>query len=120
MTRADLIVVAFALVLLPSLYMTLWGGGGPGDTVRIVDASGTETIASLGEARTLAFDGPLGESIIEIRDGAARFVASPCRGKHCIHAGWQRDGGDVTACLPNRITLAVAPAGPPRYDSINF
>ncbi len=120
MTRADLVVLAFAALLLPWLYLTYWGGGGAGDRVQIVDARGEAIVASLRETRTLTIAGPLGESVIEIRDGAARFIASPCRGKHCIHAGWQRDGGDVTACLPNRITLAVAPSGPPRYDSINF
>lgn len=119
MTRADLVVVAFALVLVPWLYVAHWGGGAPGETVRIVDARGAETFASLHDARTITIDGPLGASVIEIRDGAARFVASPCQGKHCIHAGWQRDGGDVTACLPNRITLAVASTDQ-RFDSINF
>lgn len=119
MTRADTVVLAFALVLLPWLYLTHWGSGAPGETVQIVDAGGAETHASLNEDHTLTIRGPLGDSVIEIRNGAARFVTSPCRGKHCIHAGWQRTGGDVTACLPNRITLAVA-SSDPRFDSINF
>lgn len=119
MTRADLVVVAFALVLVPWLYIAHWGGSAPGETVRIVDGRGVETIASLHNARTITINGPLGPSIIEIRDGAARFVTSPCQGKLCIHSGWLRDGGDVTACLPNRISLAVVSTDP-RFDSIAF
>lgn len=119
MTRADAFVVACALLLLPWLYMAHWGDGAPGEIARIVDATGKETLVPLHEARQLTIDGPLGTSIIEIRDGAARFIASPCQGKQCIHAGWQQAGGDITACLPNRISLAVV-ARDVRFDSINF
>lgn len=119
MRPGDYAVVAFALVLLPWLYLTYWTGGEPGDRVQIRDAAGREITLSLAEDHDLEIEGPLGRSVIEVRDGAARFVRSPCQGKLCIHAGWLRTGGDFTACLPNRVSLAVAATGQ-RYDSINF
>lgn len=119
MRPGDYGVVAFALVLLPWLYLAYWTGGEPGDLVQIRDASGREITLPLGEDRDVEVAGPLGPSVIEVRDGAARFATSPCQGKLCIHAGWLRTGGDFIACLPNRVSLAVAAAGG-RYDSINF
>lgn len=119
MRPGDYAVVAFALVLLPWLYLTHWGGGGLGDLVQIRDGAGHEITLVLGEDGEVEVEGPLGRSVIEVRDGAARFVRSPCQGKVCIHSGWLRSGGDFTACLPNRISLTVAAAGR-QYDSINF
>ncbi|MBK8162025.1 MAG: NusG domain II-containing protein [Gammaproteobacteria bacterium] len=119
MTRADYLVLAGALLLLPWLYASFWHRGGAGEEVRIVGIGGEETIASLREDRELRVQGPLGTSVIEIRDGKARFVSSPCHGQHCVHAGWLHLGGEFTACLPNRISLAVI-GRELRYDTINF
>jgi hypothetical protein len=119
MTRADIIVVACALLLLPYLYFKYWHRGSEGEEVRIVDGNGHETVASLRENRQFKISGPVGTSIIEIRDGKVRFDSSPCRGQQCVHAGWLHFGGEFTACLPNRISVAVV--GPElRYDTINF
>jgi len=119
MTRADYFVLAGALLLLPYLYASYWHRGGAGEEVRIVDADGKEILASLHEDREIRLPGPLGTSVIEIRDGQARFASSPCHGQFCVHAGWLHLGGEFTACLPNHISLAVV--GPElRYDTINF
>lgn len=119
MTRADWGVVLFALVLVPSLYINFWGRDTEGDAVRIRAAGADEIVASLHRDRELKVDGPLGTSVIEIRDGRARFTASPCRNKQCVHAGWLERGGEFAACLPNRISVAVV-GSELRYDSINF
>jgi hypothetical protein len=119
MTRADYVVLAGALLLLPYLYASFWHRGGAGEEVRIVGADGKEILASLREDRDLSIAGPLGSSIIEIRDGRVRFVSSPCHGQLCVHAGWLHFGGEFTACLPNRISVAVV-GRELRYDTINF
>lgn len=119
MTRGDYVVVALALALLPWLYVTHWTSGAPGDTAHVLDGTGHEVVVPLDTDRRMEIAGPLGDSVIEVRDGSARFASSPCRGKQCVHAGWLKDGGDFTACLPNRISLAIAGVGG-RYDSINF
>lgn len=119
MTRADYVVLAGALLLLPWLYASFWHRGGAGEEVRIVGADGHEIIASLHEDRAIEIPGPLGRSVIEIRDGRVRFVSSPCHGQLCVHAGWLHFGGEFTACLPNRISLAVV-GRELRYDTINF
>ncbi len=126
MTRADYGVAAATLLLLVLLYTLFWSesrAGFPGDgraeAARIATADGREFTLPLDHDQILELAGPLGTTVLEIRDGAVRFLSSPCRGKLCIHAGWLRHGGEFAACLPNRISVAVV--GPRTlYDSINF
>lgn len=119
MTRADAAVLLSALLLLFYLYGLYWGERTAGEAVRIRSGDGAETVVSLAADRQLEIDGPLGTSIIEIRDGRVRFAASPCRNQLCVHSGWLGEGGEVAACLPNRISVAVI-GRELRYDSINF
>lgn len=119
MTKADCLVVACALALLPWLYLTYWTGGQAADEARIVDGAGREIVVPLHTAQRIEIAGPLGASVIEVGEGAARFASSPCAGKFCVHAGWLSAGGDLAACLPNRVSLTIASAAA-RYDTINF
>lgn len=119
MTRADIIVVILAVALLPFLYMTYWGSPQQGDALRVM-VNGKETMTvSLREDQHFTVQGPLGDSVIDIHQGKARFVNSPCRGKQCVHTGWLGQGGEFAACLPNRVSIAVI-AEEQRYDSIVF
>lgn len=119
MRHADYLVLAFALLLLPTLYGTLWSPSVAGESVRIVDVNGKESIVPLNVNRRIEVKGPLGLSVIEVHGGAVRFLSSPCQGKLCIHSGWLKNGNDFTACLPNRVSIAVI-GGREEYDSVNF
>lgn len=119
MTRADWLVLIAALALLPLLYGHYWGDGGPASVARIA-ASGQPTLElPLSRNQQLAVHGPLGDSLIEVKDGRVRFLASPCRGQQCVHSGWLAHAGDLAACLPNGITVSLQ-GGRSRFDSINF
>jgi len=56
---------------------------------------------------------PVSESItvngvaIEIADGRARVMSSPCRDKLCVRAGWLSRPGDVAICLPRRVIVEM-------------
>ncbi len=120
MKRGDYFAIACALVLLPWLYLSHWTNhGGSADEIRIVDGKGNVIVLPLHTDRNVEVPGPLGASLIQISNGAARFTHSPCQGKFCVHAGWLKAGGDFSACLPNRVSLLVASAAP-RFDSVNF
>ncbi|HHM05995.1 MAG TPA: NusG domain II-containing protein [Gammaproteobacteria bacterium] len=119
MTRTDSLIVVLAAALLPFLYLGFWGEGGAGESVRIQDAAGRVIELPLARDQRLKVAGRLGESIIEVRGGQVRFVASPCTGKQCIHSGWLHESGEVAACLPNGISAAVA-GRDPRFDAVNF
>lgn len=119
MTRADMIVVTLAVALLPWLYLNYWTPATQGDEIRILVNGKERMTVSLRQNHHLTIEGALGPSVIDIHDGKARFTASPCRGKQCIHTGWLSHSGESATCLPNRISLLVA-GNEQRFDSIVF
>jgi hypothetical protein len=119
MTRADWTLLILTLALLPTLYVGLWGGHGAGESVEIWIPGQKPRVLSLDRNQTVKVQGSLGTSVIEIRDHKARFIASPCTGKVCIHAGWQEHAGELAACLPNKVAIEIL-GRDRRYDSINF
>ena len=60
------------------------------------------------------FEGPLGITEIEIRDGRARVISSPCRNGICMEAGWS----GTLCCLPNKI-IATTTADEGALDAIS-
>ena len=46
---------------------------------------------------------------IEVQDGAARFVDSPCPDHICEHFGWLREENQTATCLPARAVLTIVP-----------
>jgi hypothetical protein len=76
---------------------------------RQVIVRGTEGVwvFPLDAAETLSVKGPLGDTVIEIRDGRARFLSSPCINQTCVAAGHLHRQGQWTACLPNKVFLYI-------------
>jgi hypothetical protein len=118
MTRADKVVLVLSLLGLISLYAHLWGDHGAADEIIVTAARGTQTF-SIYRDRRIVVDGPRGRSTIEVRKARARFIASPCNSKLCIHAGWLIRAGDTAACLPNGVIVSLT-GRDGSYDSINF
>ena len=51
--------------------------------------------------------GPLGETVVEIKDGCVRVERSPCPHKLCIRMGCRNRYGDIIACIPNGVIVRV-------------
>lgn len=119
MTRTDALVLLLAAALLPVLYWQVWQPQGAPLEIEIRSAEGPPIRAPLAENRRFTLHGPLGDSMVEIRDGQVRFLSSPCQGKQCIHFGWLHSAGETAACLPNRVTVRVL-GRDLRYDAVNF
>ena len=77
-----------------------------GHQVRL-EAAGQVHILSFDKATNIKVTGPLGISHIEIGTEGARFSESPCFHKVCVKHGWIRFAGEVAACIPNKMVLAV-------------
>lgn len=118
-TRGDVVVLSGALALVLGLYVLLWHPEGHGAEAMVLVEGKNWARLNLFYDQDLHVPGPLGESHIQVRDGAVRFVDSPCPTKLCVHQGWLKQGGEVAVCLPNRVTVQIA-ASDPRFDSINF
>lgn len=61
--------------------------------------------------------GELGDSEIIIANNSVFFLESPCRNKLCILAGHKHRIGDIIACVPNRILVAINGAAK-RFDAV--
>lgn len=119
MTRADWVLLTVIAILLPAVYAATWNAGTEGTEVTIRSGRGAPQTVSLQQDRRLRIAGRLGDSVIEIRHGKARFLSSPCNSKICIHSGWLHETGEFAACLPNGVSMTVA-GGRRRFDAINF
>ena len=64
-------------------------------------------VAPLDKDRRVELNGPLGVTVVEIKNGAARIVSSPCAKKICIHMGDARRSGDLLACVPNHLIINI-------------
>jgi len=119
MTRADWMLLLAAVLCLPLLYARFWEPQGPASQLLVQTGGDEPRMLALYPDRQLHIQGPLGESIIEIREGRGRFLHSPCNGQVCVHTGWLSAAGELAACLPNRISIQLL-GGPARFDAINF
>ena len=115
---ADLLLLLIVLPLIVSLYIHAWSDG-PARLAAIRDHDGKTRQVSLHKKQTLVVAGRLGTSTLQVDDGRIRFIDSPCTKKICIHSGWLKHNGEVTACLPNRVSIRLAGIEP-GFDSINF
>ena len=50
-----------------------------------------------------------GRPHIQIKDGAARFVDSPCPDHICEGFGWLSNEDQTATCLPARAVLTIVP-----------
>ena len=108
-TRGDIILV-IAIVLAA----VAWTVGVPGRQVEavpqraVVELNGVvQGTHSLEEPQLLQAIGPLGVTTIEIVDGGARVVSSPCLNKICMQTGVIRLPGEIAVCVPNGILVRL-------------
>lgn len=119
MTRGDIVVILLGMLFVGGLHANQWREGGPADRVRVVAGGVEYAILPLAQDRRIEVPGPLGFTVVEIHEGAARCAASPGPNGICQRAGWLRHAGETAVSLPNRVLIEVT-GGAPRYDSINF
>jgi hypothetical protein len=82
-------------------------GGGGGEARVLIQGSGGRWVFPRDAAETLAVPGPLGETVVELRDGEARIRSSPCANQTCVSAGAVRSPRQWLVCLPNRVFVSV-------------
>jgi len=100
--------VIFALALGVFGATVLWASTGRGAQRRVeIEASGERYLLPLGTEETLTVQGPVGDTRIEVSDGAAHVAHSDCRDKICIAMGDISEPGAWVACLPNRVFVRI-------------
>lgn len=83
---------------------------GASRVVAVVKSSGRQVMVirlDAGSEGVYEVVGPLGTSRFEVSGGRVRMLESPCPEKICINTGWIGRPGEVIACVPNRVIIAV-------------
>ena len=63
--------------------------------------------------------GPLGTSVISIRNHQARIASDPSPRQYCVRQGWLKNAGEIAICLPNQVSVELS-GGQKKYDSLNY
>lgn len=118
MRPGDWLVLILLCGLTGWMFRQLWLPPEPALEVRISSAD-TRQLVSLQTDSELSVGGPLGTSVLEVRDGAVRFRSSPCRHQLCVRSGWHRRSGAVAACVPNRVSILLL-GGQSEFDGLSY
>ena len=106
-TIGDKFLIA-ALLILNGWLFASWGVGfSKGDWV-VVTVNQKETIRlPLDQDQKTDVKGPIGLTEIEVKNGHARIIRSPCKNKVCIKSGYIRYADRLAACIPNRVVIRI-------------
>jgi len=99
-----LLVVVAGLVALSFLLLLTQKAG-----ARVVVSSNDRIVfvAPLDKDQRVELEGPLGITVLQIKNGAARIISSPCPQKICIGMGEVSHTGELLACVPNRLVIHI-------------
>jgi len=114
----DLAAIVVSLAAVAVFSIGAYGGGAAGQVV--VEASGARFRFPVATDRVERFAGPRGETIVEISNGTARVLDSPCPDKTCVAAGAISLSGQFIACLPNRVSISLEGKDEPTTDGTAF
>lgn len=114
----DWLIIILSLVGIFYLFQSLWTNE---HATKVQISVGNKIYAtySLNQQRDIHIHGKLGDAIISIAQGKARFAKSPCTTQYCVHQGWLSHAGQAAICLPNQISLELLGEHKP-YDSLNY
>ena len=106
LTKTDQWLLGVGLIiglLLSGLLLT----GREGGHEVLIEARGELYVrAYLDTPARYAVPGPLGATVVEVREGAVRVVSSPCPEKQCVRSGPVHRRGGLIVCVPNRVANA--------------
>jgi hypothetical protein len=102
----DFVITALALAVTVFFSVRIYSGPVRQEEL-IVKGPGGSWVFPLDAEERIEAPGPLGTTVVEIRGGQARVVASPCTNQLCVSAGAIRRRGQWIACLPNSVLVTV-------------
>lgn len=124
MTKQDKILIIILVIIALASFAghRLWSKGQQVTTAEIsADGKIVERIdlQGLTQQKEFSVQGPLGSTVVQVRDGEARIVSSPCPDKICIRMGWLKSSGQSAVCVPNHILLHIVSEENNQIDSIS-
>ncbi|MBE0599470.1 MAG: NusG domain II-containing protein [Desulfuromonadales bacterium] len=114
-TPLDRLVIGLLAIAVLFSFRLLTGGE-PGERLLVERDGRLLFTAPLAADREVSLSGPLGQTVLVIRQGGARIVRSPCPHQDCLAMGPARHHGDLLACVPNRLLVRIEGGGSPPTD----
>lgn len=106
MKPLDYVTLLFAAALVVAISTAVYGGADGRATV-LITAPDAEYLFASSVEETIAVSGPIGQTVVEIADGGARVISSPCDNQICVLTGHVERAGRWIACLPNRVFVSI-------------
>jgi hypothetical protein len=69
---------------------------------------------------TITVSGPLGDTIVKIKEGRAWIESSPCNNQTCVGMGYVHKQGQWSLCMPNKVMLIIEGTDDEDVDSITW
>jgi hypothetical protein len=110
----DYSILAAAVLITGAISLGIYAERGGGSRFVIQGPSG-RWVYSSDAGGVFAVPGPLGDTMIELKEGRARVLSSPCANQSCVSSGAIHAHGQWIACLPNRVMISLD--SPSREDS---
>lgn len=101
-----------------TLTLELWGGD-LADKAIIRSGGKIFREVTLSRDQLIEVPGPLGISIIDIKQRRARIASDPGPRQYCVRQGWLQQAGEIALCLPNQVSIELT-GSRKRYDSLNY
>jgi hypothetical protein len=107
-TRADKWIIGLALFAGLLLWSFSWIGRSRGSEVLIESRGRQYARAYLATPALYEVPGLIGITTIEVKEGTACVLSSPCPEKRCVHSGRIRRRGAMIICVPNQVVVRIA------------
>jgi hypothetical protein len=118
MRIGDWLILFISAVSVVYLFQSLWSNA-HATKVQIRVGNHVHATYDLQLSRDVQVHGAIGDAVIQIANGKARFAKSPCSNQYCVHQGWLSRNGQAAICLPNQISLELIGEKKP-FDSLNY
>ena len=99
--------IVFLILCNAGLFYYFGTGFNKGDWVVIEADSKRVARFPLKKDHVAHVQGPLGTTEVEIKNGRARIVRSPCKLKVYIKSGYIQYADRLSACLPNKVVVRI-------------
>ena len=107
MTLGDKLLISAVLACALAGLFLIPGMHGRGEVAIVEGRDGSRLTLDLSRDGRWEVDGPLGRTVIRIEDGCIRVTESPCPHELCVHMGCRHRGGEIIACIPNRVIVRL-------------
>ena len=114
----DSLIILISLIFIVFAFKTFWHFE-TGSVVQVNFQGKTYGNYSLFQDKKMSLIGKEGESIIEIKEGRARFKSAPCKNQYCVQQGWIHLTGQMLICIPNEVSIEILGKSK-AYDSLNY